>query len=169
MDSGVHHITAKKWDDWIYNAPKDGKPWLINFCNTMMNTHDSDQLCNRAIQQSACLAEALKGDFNVGFIDYRGGEMVLESYDWGWGRWWRMAPLQIIIEKGTIYQLPQKNYSILHMAEAVKAKEEHAVYITPVVHSRNDFNIYWEYATRDVGVKKYPFLMDRWIRNKLNI
>lgn len=156
-DRNVYHITAEKWDDWIVNAPKNGKPWLINFCNTMYNAFDNDVLCSRTIQNSGCVAENLGDEFNVGFIDYRGGEMVLETYDWNWSRHWRMAPLQIIVKDGKIYQLPQKNYQMIFYAEAIKALGDHAVYEVPAMKARNDLNIYWEYLLRDVGHKKYMY------------
>lgn len=70
-----------------------------------------------------CLARHLGDKYNVGFIDYRKGENVLESYDWIWGQWAMMAPLQLVIKDGMLYQLPQKNYNMLYYAEFIEGHE----------------------------------------------
>lgn len=57
--------------------------------------------------------------YNVGFGDYRKAENILESFDFVWGQFGMMAPLQLIIKDGLIYQLPQSNIHMVYYAEYV--------------------------------------------------
>lgn len=72
-----------------------------------------------------------------------------------------MAPLQLVIKDGMVYQLPQKNYNVLWYAEAVAAIEENADYKHPVRYARNEINIFWEYALRDLGYASLPSKFDK--------
>lgn len=106
------------------------------------------------------MAKHLKGQFNVGFSDVRKAENILESYDWEWGQFKTMAPLQIMIKDGKVYQLPQKNLNLIYYAEAIKAIETVAVYIENVYPPRDELNIFWEYAKRDLGGMKLGHKID---------
>lgn len=103
IKENIYYINEKRWNEYVFNAPKNGKAWLINFGHTPFGSPDSDNLFSETVQRSICLARHLGDEFNVGFGDYRKGERVLESYDWEWGQYSKMAPLQIIVKDGKVY------------------------------------------------------------------
>lgn len=142
------------------NAPKGSKPWLIDFGLSMFSAPESDNLFNQKVQATACLAKHLKDHFNVGIMDYRKAENIIESYDWDWGQFKQMAPLQIVVKDGKVYQLPQKNYNVIYYAEAIKALDSAATYVDNVYAPRNELNIFWEYAKRDLGKMKWGSTID---------
>jgi hypothetical protein len=47
--------------------------------------------------------------------------------------------------------LPQKNFGFVYYAEAIHALESNSVMTAPVYAARNDVNIYWEYALKELG------------------
>jgi hypothetical protein len=98
-----------------------------------------------------CIGRHLKGIYNVALLDYRKGENILESYDFNWGQWAFLAPLLLVVKDGTLYQLPQKNFDILYYTEALHSLEATTNYKAPVYYPRNEINIFWEYACKDLG------------------
>jgi hypothetical protein len=150
LADGLHYIDEQKWTDWVVNAPKGSKPWLIDFGWSNMGAPSGDGLFNTRIARHACMAKHLSHLYNFGFGDYRKGENILESYDFEWGQFGMMAPLQLVIKDGTLYQLPQSNIHLIYYAEYLQKLSE-SVVITPVLLPRNELNIYWEYVKRDLG------------------
>lgn len=162
LKEGLHYVDEDRWNDFVYNAPKGSKPWLINFGNSPMGAPDGDQLATSIFVSSICIARHLKNEFNVGFADYRKAERILESYDWSWGQYAKMAPLQIVIKDGKVYQLPQSNFGMIYYTEAVtKQLEKTAVMVAPVKPARTELNIYWEYAMRDLGKTRAIAKLDK--------
>lgn len=112
----------------------------------------------------SCIAKHLKNDFNAGVIDYRKGENIIESYDFEWGNFGKMAPLLLMIKDGKMYQLPQKSYNILYFAGAVLNIEKAAVYTAPVYETRNELNILVEYVWKELAAKNPFKLFDKWFK-----
>ena len=80
-----------------------------------------------------------------------------------------MAPLQLVIKDGIVYQLPQKSFKILWYPNVVNRIEEAAVYKAPVYPTRNEYNIYIEYLWKELA-EKNPFkLFDKWFRKAYKI
>ena len=119
-----------------------------------------DGLFSSRMQRLGCLAKHLKGIYNVGFGDYRKSENVLESYDFEWGQYGMLAPLQLVIKDGTVYQLPQSNINMVYYAEFLHQLDQAAL-TTKVLPPRNEINIVWEYALRDLGGLKLGRKFDR--------
>ena len=161
LKDGLHYIDDDKWNNWVVDAPKGSKPWLIDFGFSQFGNYHAESLFEQKIMTSYCLAKHLKGKFNIGFGDYRKGENILESYDFKYGSFAKLAPLQLVIKDGIVYQLPQRNYNVLWYAEAVAAIEENADYKHPVRYARNEINIYWEYLLRDLGYASLPHKFDK--------
>lgn len=169
MKEGVFYINDDRWNSYVYGSKRNGKPWLINFGNTMFGAPDADSLFSSILQKSICIARHLGDVYNVGFGDYRAGEMILETYDFEWGQYAKMAPLQLVVKEGILYQLPQSNFPIIYYTEALKAIEKEAAYKAPVSAARDDLTIYWEYAKRDLGKKRWPSHFDIKVREYYNI
>lgn len=106
----------------------------------------------------------LKGMYNVGLLDYRKGENILESYDFQWGQWGYLAPLLLVVKDGGLFQLPQKNFDILYYTEALHSIEATASYKSGVYYPRNELNIFWEYACKDLGKMAFPGKFDKKIK-----
>ena len=47
--------------------------------------------------------------------------------------------------------MPQKNFGFVYYAEAIHALESNSVMTAPVYAARNEVNIYWEYALKELG------------------
>lgn len=167
MPEGLHYIDEQKWTDWVVNAPKGSKPWLIDFGWSNLSAPTGDGLFNTRVARHACLAKHLSHLYNIGFGDYRKAENILESYDFEWGQYGMMAPLQLVIKDGMLYQLPQSNIHLIYYAEFLQKLEE-SVYITPVLLPRNELNIYWEYVKRDLGSARLGAKLDRFVRKMLD-
>jgi hypothetical protein len=77
----------------------------------------------------------------VGFGDYRKAENILESFDFVWGQFGMMAPLQMVIKDGTLYQFEQNNMHLLYYAEYLAVifdkNRKNVAYISPVYAPRN--------------------------------
>jgi hypothetical protein len=116
-----------------------------------------------------CLSRYLGDEYNFGFGDYRKSENVLESYDFEWGQYGNMAPLSLYIEGGQLYQLPQRNFAIFQYAELLKKVKDDHVYSAPVYAPRNELNIFWEYAKRDLGKMRLAGKFDRWVRQTFDL
>jgi hypothetical protein len=165
MTDGLHYIDEQKWIDWVVNAPEGSKPWLIDFGFTPLSGPQSDSLFNSRIARAGCIAKHLGHLYNVGFGDYRKAENILESFDFVWGQFGMMAPLQTVIKDGTLYQFEQNNMHLIYYAEylAVVSDEnrKNVAYTSPVLAPRNELNIYWEYAKRDLGRMRIAGKTDR--------
>jgi hypothetical protein len=169
IKENIYYINEKRWDEYVFNAPKNGKAWIINFGHTPFGSPDTDDLFSKTVQRSVCIARHLGDEFNVGFGDYRKEEKVLESYDWEWGQYSKLAPLQIIVKDGKVFQLPQKNFVFVYYTEAIHALDKSSVMTAPVYASRNDLNIYWEYTLKFLA-KANPFKhLDKWLRKRFKI
>jgi len=169
MKENVHYIDEERYVEFILNAPKDSKPWLLDFGNTPMGRPEGDKVTEGRIELLICLSRYLADEFHFGFGDYRKSENILESYDFEWGQYGTMAPLSLYIEGGQLYQFAQRNYAIFQFAEAVKRVKEEHEYSTPVVAPRNELNIFWEYAKRDLGKMRLAGKFDRWVRKSFGL
>ncbi len=108
----------------------------------------------------------------MGFGDYRKAENIIESYDFVWGQFGMLAPLQTIIKDGILYQFAQNNIHILYYAEYLavfEEKKQNIVYTSPVLYPRNELNIYWEYALKFLNDKNPFKALDLYIRKKYKI
>jgi hypothetical protein len=148
------------------NAPKDSKTWLIDWGSTPYGRSEGDNLLNGRIQRLACIATYLGDQYNVGFGDIRKGENILESYDFDWGQYAYMAPLQMVIKGGKMYQLPQKNLNMIYYAEYLSILDEPGSikYKAPIYPPRNELNIYLEYTLKELANLRVGLRIDRMIR-----
>ena len=170
VKKNVHYIDEATWNQYIVNAPKDSKTWLIDWGSTPYGRSEGDNLLNGRIQRLACIATYLGDQYNVGFGDIRKGENILESYDFDWGQYAYMAPLQMIIKNGIMYQLPQKkSIHVVIYAEMLANLEKAAVYKAPVYSPRNELNIYWEYLLKELRSKNPFRTLDGYLRKKFKL
>lgn len=79
------------------------KTWLISWGQTPLGRPEPDNSFNGRIQRLSCIKKFLGEKYNVGFGDYRKSENILESYDWDWGKYGTMTPLDTIITNSTVY------------------------------------------------------------------
>lgn len=152
----------------MVDAPKGSKPWLIDFGFSPLGSYQSDSLFNSRVQRAGCIAKHLGHLYNVGFGDYRKAENIIESYDFVWGQFGMLAPLQTVIKDGTLYQFAQNNIHILYYAEylaVLEEKKQNIVYTSPVLYPRNELNIYWEYDLRDLGTTRLVGKFDKKLRS----
>ena len=78
----MKHLTIQKYNEWISTQKEGDKPWLVAFGRTVYSGPESHQTYNLMMKKIMCLAELVGHKANVGFIDYRTGEKVLESYSY---------------------------------------------------------------------------------------
>lgn len=49
LAEGLHYIDEEKWTDWVVNAPKGSKPWIIEFGFSSFGASEGDGLFNTRI------------------------------------------------------------------------------------------------------------------------
>ena len=101
-EAGVRFLTDQKYTDWIANAPKGSKPWIVMFANTPLAQPTSVQPTDNMMRNLGCLAKVFKDRFNVGFMDHRISEKVFENYDLKLD-YGRTTPALFIFDNGKTY------------------------------------------------------------------
>lgn len=77
---GVRHITTQRYNDWIANAKKDDKPWIVAIGLFPTNGPKTMQPSDNMMRNLGCLAKVYADRLNVGFMDFRESEMIYELY-----------------------------------------------------------------------------------------
>jgi len=99
---GVRFLDDKKYTDWVVNADKGTKPWLIMFANTPLGQSSVNQPTDNMLRNLACLATVYRDTFNFGMMDHRKSEKVFESYDLN-SDYGKSTPALIMFDSGKAY------------------------------------------------------------------
>lgn len=99
---GIRFLDNQKYTDWIVNADKGTKPWVVMFANTPMGQESILQPTDNSMRNLACLASVYSDTFNFGLMDHRKSEKVFESYDMRLD-YGKSTPALILFDSGKAY------------------------------------------------------------------
>lgn len=98
-----------------------------------------------------CVAKAM--GFNLGVLDYNLEEHVIEGFNYKTVDYGFSVPYYIIMHKGRACHLEQQLFNHERLIQAFKDCENGEAWrITGYAYPRNKFNLFWEYAKKDLGV-----------------
>ena len=99
MDTKVRYLDIKRYNDWIATQKEGDKPWLIAFGITPFSQQQSQQTTNLMIKKLICLDKHFGDDVNYGFVDFKKGEKIIESYAYEM-QYGMMAPYIMFFKDG---------------------------------------------------------------------
>lgn len=144
-EAGVHLLDEQKFHDWIYNAPKGDKGWLIFGGISPLWDYTGLQPLDEALRRALCYQKAFGDLINVGWYDLQGHEKLKMSLNYKANAYGDMAPQMMYIKDGSIYH-PKENASSEIMYEIMYKPRESADFIEKVPIPRTELTIYFEYA-----------------------
>merc|ERR1719253_517844 len=100
-----------------------------------MSQAQSQQTTNQMIIKLNCLAEVFADEAHYGFIDFKKGERIMESYDYEM-QYGQMAPYLMFFKDNTAYHLRSKNWSPKDIIEFMGNYTLESRYIEPVRRAR---------------------------------
>ena len=104
---GVRHLTEETYTKYVYNPPKNGKPWLIFFGRTPYGGPDGDFHSSLILfKRVCCVKEAFGEELNVGFVDTYLDEYVREAFDPEVARVGPAAPFVVFVKDATAFMMP---------------------------------------------------------------
>jgi len=164
---GVRLLTEKRYNEWIVNSQKGDKPWLVAFGLTTLSQSQSQQTTNSMILKLNCLAQVFPEEAHYGFIDFKKGERIIESYDYEM-QYGQMAPYLMYFKESTAYHLKSKNWSPKDIVEFMGNYTLESRYNEPVRRARNKVNLFLEYASKDIGNNRQLHQAYTYLRNNHN-
>jgi len=153
-EADIHLLDEQKYYDWIYNAPKNSKPWLIFGGISPLWDYQGLQPLDEALRRALCYKKAYGDILNVGWFDYQGHEMIKHSLNFKSNHYGDMAPQMMYIKDGYVYH-PIENASSEIMYQIMYKPREYADFIEPTPAPRTELSIYMEYAMQDLANSKF--------------
>ena len=77
----MRFLDDKRYNDWIANAERGEKPWVVMFAYTPLFMGSVNQPTDNMMRNLSCLAKVFGDRFNFGFMDFRASEKVFENFD----------------------------------------------------------------------------------------
>ena len=103
-ETGVRYLDISRYNDWIATQKKGDKPWIVAFGLTPYSQQQSQQTTNRMLISLMCLAKHYGDDILYGFVDFKKGEKIIETYDYDM-HYGQMAPYLMFFKDGMAYHL----------------------------------------------------------------
>ena len=110
MDTNVRYLDIQRYNDWVATQKEGDKPWLIIFGLTPYGQQQSQQTTNLMMKKIMCLDKHFGDNVNYGFVDFKKGEKIIESYDYEM-HYGQMAPYLMWFKDGKAYHMLSKNWS----------------------------------------------------------
>ena len=146
----------QKYTDFIADAPKGSKPWIVMFAYTPFYMPSLNQPTDNMLRNLACIATLYKDSFNVGFMDYRASEKVIESYDvkLDYGK---TTPALFIFDNGRAYPSKPSTLTAYKLHGFLKNyKDGECIYCPQeTLAPQTELTMYIEYAKNEVARSMY--------------
>ena len=149
---GIRYLDDQRYIDYIYNAHKGMKPWLVMFANTPLKQSVIVQPTDNMMRNLACIAKVYGERFNVGVMDHRQSEKVFENYDMRLD-YGRTTPALIIFDNGKAYPAPTGTLGAQKLDKYLKDYHDgNCQYCGQLVLPPNsEISLYLQYAKNEVA------------------
>lgn len=161
--AGVHVLTEERYIDWVYNAPKDSRPWLIWIGKSQYGHNRFSEQSGAQVEliSAMCIAEVYGDRMNVGFIDNQKQEALGRTFATDKQRLGEQLPRVMLVKDGQLHYTMQKSHNaeqwfkIAHWSVEELINEDTKTPILtwsePVPYPYNEITIYLDYAAAWIG------------------
>ena len=114
-----------------------------------------------------CLADIYPDEAHYGFVEFKKGERIIESYDYEM-QYGQMAPYLMYFKDNTAHHLRSKNWSPKDIIQFMGNYTLESRWTEPVRRARNKVNLFIEYASKDIGNNRNLHQAYVYLRNNYN-